>query len=165
MPVLAVIHSSLVSTIFSRSALVKTLSGTAAPVPVILARIINSTLAGCQIFGGLPLLHVNGKIFLQLLGNLLIYPFLHIVVGKTYGVLDRLGIGSAMAYHPHTINAQKGSAAVFGVIHFLFEIDKGLAGQEIAQSGEKTPLDFFPEHLADRLGQTLGELQHHVADE
>ena len=72
------------------------------------------------------MLHVNGEILLQLLGDLLIYPFLHIFIGKANGIFDCLGTRPAMAYHPHTIDSQQRSTAVLGVIHFLFEAGKGL---------------------------------------
>src|ERR1700693_1636374 len=136
-PVRSVIHWSLVSTIFSRSALVRSFFGTAAPVPRIFAR-----------FMGEPALPLHGPRFARVkVGDRGLDLFVELLPGDLRGeadrVLDRLGARPAVADDDAPLHTQERRPPVLGVVEPRLEPPEGVAGKEKADGGLQRPLDLL----------------------
>jgi len=68
-----------------------------------------------------------------------------------------------MAYDTGTVNAEQRSSAVFVVVGPLLEVLYGRLEQEIADPSCRDLGNLPLEHLQDRLGETLTDLQSNVA--
>src|SRR5450759_3380034 len=154
-PVRSVIHWSLVSTIFSRSALVRSFFGTAAPVLRILARFM-STLHSPR-FARVKV----GDRGLDLLGQALSRE----LRGEADRVLDRLGARPAVADDDAPLETQERRAPVLGVVEAHLEPPEGAPGEEEADGGLQGALDLLAQELLDHLGQGLGDFQDDAAGE
>src|SRR3989338_2516793 len=98
MPVREVIHSSVVSTIFSKSLFVTILRGRYDPKPI-MPTFLDS--------------HIS-LVTLQFFYNVFIHVLCHELGRNLYGVLYRLRRGRAVAYDAPSINPQKRRPAIFG---------------------------------------------------
>src|SRR2546425_6199374 len=94
MPVRSRIHSSEVSTILSKSALVSTRSGTYMPVPVMVA----PRTPSCR----------GDMIRLDLFPDVLVHPLLHEASQRPYGAAESLGLAAAVADETHPVDPQQG---------------------------------------------------------
>src|SRR5437899_5955243 len=92
MPVREMIHSSDVSTIFSRSAFVRTRAGRDEPVPLIIARLSPRVIETPQLHiaaGVDPAAHAAaGRHSENLVVDAIIHPVRHEILGHAHGVLD-----------------------------------------------------------------------------
>src|SRR5512133_1897612 len=129
-PVLDVIHSSLVSTIRSRSRLVRIFSGKAEPVPVILALSTLSPLRYSLNFLIISLT-IDYGIFRQFFGNMFGDTTSGILMSKADGIFDSFDIGTTVTNHANAINSQERGPAIFSIIYDLFKTVKGTANKQI----------------------------------
>src|ERR671931_724538 len=105
-PVRSRIHSSEVSTIFSRSALVSTRSGTYMPVPAMVAPRTSSRR--------------RDMVRLDLFPDVLVHPLLHEASQRPDGTAEGLGLAAAVADEAHAVDPQQGGGPI------LLPVDLGL---------------------------------------
>src|SRR6185369_3942607 len=151
-PVLVVIHSSLVSTNCSISALVRIFAGKADPVPVILTFTIESPLL-CRRLAVHS--HRDRMIFRQFFGDMLGHTALCILMSKADRVLDRLDVGTAMTDHADAIDSEKRSTTVFCIVNNFLEAVKRSPHEQIADLGYPTLDDLPLQHPAGGVRQAL----------
>src|SRR5262249_36279177 len=129
MPVRSRIHSSEVSTIRSRSRLVRTRSGTYIPVPAIAAPRRTSGRAAI--------------VRLDLLPDVLVHALLDESRHGPDPALDRLGPAAAVPDETDAVDAEQGCGAVFLPIHLLLEPPHGRAHEQGAHHRERVSLDLL----------------------
>src|ERR1035437_4219487 len=136
-PVLVVIHSSVVSTIFSRSKFVSTLAGTYEPVPMIWM----ADLFGIRLNSELDFGRIFGKsafrvMFLDFVLDEAIGIVLHELTRDANGVGDGFLVRLAMADDADPVNPHERSPAVLRVIGFALDLLQGVLHEESAQFGQ-----------------------------
>src|ERR1043166_3145952 len=109
MPERVTIHSSVVSTIFSRSALVNTRSGTYEPVPTIWTDLVGRLDRGLRNCGLLETVIC----FPNLLDDVLVELAFNKIGSDTEGILDRLRRAGAVRLDADAVDAEKHCTAVF----------------------------------------------------
>src|SRR2546426_12819972 len=155
MPVRVTIHSSEVSTIFSRSRLVRILSGRDEPVPAITALRIVSPWGRLSLRpsgvppdrppppGKRPASADQARLRLRQGADLLLRPFVHPALDElpcdADSVLNRLGRGAAMADDHALSRSEQRRAAVLCVVHPLLQSLESRLHQQGAQpSAQRT---------------------------
>ena len=88
-----------------------------------------------------------------------------IIGGDPDGVLDGIGVGTAVTNDAHAFDPQERRAAVFGIVEAFAELVKAIAGQygtDLPRNGTRQRiLQLMPNHFH----QALTHLERHVADE
>src|SRR5208337_3465150 len=141
MPVRSVIHWSDVSTIFSRSKLVSTFSGSSEPVPNIPTASSIETpqpiLAVSRLCAGrlpslcsntAPALYMSEGGCRQVTLNLLVHLALRKLGRDANGVLDGVRVGATMANDAHAAHPQQSGPAVLRIVHPLLKVLEGPSG-------------------------------------
>src|SRR2546422_11225759 len=114
MPERVVIHSSVVSTIFSRSALVSTRSGTYEPVPTMCTDLV------CRFDRGLRSCELVIESF-DVLDDVLVEVPFHKLRRNANSVFDRLRGARAVRLDTNTVDAQQHCAAVSVGVKLLLQ--------------------------------------------
>src|SRR5262245_21878111 len=162
MPVRVTIHSSDVSTVFSSSALLSTVSGTAAPVPAITALRIFSFLPS----GGSdrqPRFGFGERS--DLLCDLLVHPAVDELPREPDGVLDRLRRGPSVADDHALARPEQRGTSVFSVVDALLESAEGRPHQDEPEAVPPGASDLLLQRRAEILDEALAHLQRDVPRE
>src|SRR5437867_3226375 len=140
-PVRDAIHSSEVSTIFSRSAFVRTRSGRADPVPLMTAllssRVIESSDPRVRLRRERRGLRPGRGHLENFVVDAVVDPVPHELLGHAHGVLDGTDGGPAVADDRRRTHPQERDPAVFGVIDLLAEVAEGRSRQDVPELREK----------------------------
>src|SRR5204863_10087151 len=129
MPVRSRIHSSEVSTMFSRSALVRIRSGTYMPVPEIVAPRT-----------GLSRADMVGK---NLLADVLVHPLLHETRQRADGAAERLGSAGAVADEAHAVHSQERRGPVLLPVDLGLEPAQRRQHEHRSQARQQVPAQFL----------------------
>src|SRR6185312_15213508 len=143
MPVRVVIHSSVVSTIFSRSALVRIFVGTYAPTPLMeQVRPLKSNLARgflnflvCGLMQSMKLSFRGCQSFIcsrDLFGDQSIHAMADFFSGHANGVGNGALAGGAVGFDDGAIQAKNDRAAIHFGIHALFHFHQPAFGEHSA---------------------------------
>src|SRR6059036_3189859 len=137
MPVRVVIHSSEVSTILSRSALVRIRLGRAEPVPRITARRVTSIshLQRGLARKGDP--RPSGCHLEDFIVDPVVDPVAHEIQRHADGVLDGPSRRPTVADDRRRPDSEEGHAPILSVIHLLAEVSKGGPRQDVPHLCEK----------------------------
>src|SRR5262249_52331486 len=85
--------------------------------------------------------------------------------GAADGVLHGAGVRAAVADEAAAVDPEEGRGAVLAVVGAGADGVEGGLGEEVAGLGARVPPQLLAEHAAEELGERLGALQQHVADE
>src|SRR2546422_3747558 len=141
MPVRVAIQSSEVSTIFSRSAFVRTRSGRADPVPLMTARLSPRVIEPPH-----PQVRSGRKRRALIAGrrhpeNLVVDAIIHAVphelLRHAHGVLDGAHRRPSVADDGRRPDSQERHAAIFGIVDLLAEIAEGRSRQDVPHLREE----------------------------
>src|SRR5688572_22169205 len=148
MPVRVTIHSSEVSTIFSRSAFDNTRSGRKLPVPAMVAPRVALGMGGSQEVEDVRV---------------------HLLLDEGRGRADRAADGArrraAVADEDDAVDAEQRRAAVLGVVELLLQALEGGPHEERAELRLEVATDLLARALGNVADHGLGQLEHHVAGE
>src|SRR2546428_9572126 len=141
MPVREAIHSSDVSTIFSRSAFVRTRSGRADPVPLMTARFSPRVIEPPH-----PQVRTGRKRRAPIAGrrhpenfvvDAVIHAVLHEFLRHAHRVLDGTHGRPSVADDRRRPDPQERHAAVLGIVHFLAEVAEGRTRHDVSHLREE----------------------------
>src|SRR5262245_24126131 len=148
-PVRSRIHSSLVSTMRSKSALVSTRSGTYIPVPAMVAPRMASGRAD-----------VVGK---DLLPNVLVHALVDETGQRADRAAERLGLARPVADEAHTIDPEERRGPVLLPVDLGLEPAQRRQHEQRAGAREQVAIELLAHLVREQSGDALGGLQHDVA--
>src|SRR6267154_1151922 len=167
-PVRERIHSSEVSTIRSRSVLVRTLSGSEEPVPRMIARrpVRAMSLPRWQGRGDRAGTRVGARRQSRdLVMDPRVDPIAMEIKRDPHSVLDRPGRRPAVTDDGGRAHAQERNPPIFGVIDLLPKGAESRTGQQVSEFGPERFADLFLQEMNDGIRRAFDRLQRDVADE
>src|SRR3989441_5845435 len=160
-PVRVVIHSSEVSTIFSKSLFVRTRSGVQEPTPTMWTSRAGSIMPASR--SG-PSCGLRGEL-VQILADVVRHARLGAPGRGTDRVLDRARVRAAVRDDACPVHAQKRRPADLGVVHPPLQPPKRRLEQKSGEHAQGIASYFVPDHVAHAGDHALRELEQHVPDE
>src|SRR5262249_44213033 len=148
MPVRSTIHSSDVSTSFSRSRFDSTRSGTYMPVPVM---VVPRMPSGRRVM-----------VRLDLLADVLVDALLHERGERVDGAAERPRAAGAVADEAHAVDPQQRGGAILLPVDARAQPAQRPLHEERAEHGERVLPDLVAHRAAEEAGRALGGLQQHV---
>src|SRR5664280_3341131 len=159
MPVRETIHSSEVSTILSKSLLVKIFSGRQVPKPAMRA------VSACRSCTLDPLRCVAGAKLADLGFDVADDPARGVSVGEADGVPDRICARARVAHQARPAHAEQRRPPVLGVVRLALEGREHAFRQQHADRRLRRAPRLAAQQGVDHLAQPLGDLEHDVAHE
>src|ERR1017187_7607946 len=161
MPERDTIHSSVVSTSFSRSAFVSMRSGTYEPVPTMCTGLrsrFNRGLRKCDLLDFV--MELPG-----FLNEMLVKLAFNKLGGHANGILGRIRRAGAVGLDADAVNAQQDGAAVLVGISLALERLERTGGEQRAKHPQGVLLEFLFQPIAHQPRRALTRLQHCIPDE